>query len=322
MAKTSRGFNCGRDLIPPTRHLTPRYPYINVSVLGRCLGFWMRIDAHQHFWNYSKNPSDYVWMTDEHSILRRDLGPDELRPLIEKTGFDGTIAIQAREMRKETDYLLDIAREHDFVRGVVGWLDLCDPAVAEDLEMLADEKLLRGLRMLIHERADVGFAASEPHVRGVGLLAKYSLTYDLLVRPQHLRAATELVDKFPNQAFVIDHIAKPRLRLGWDEEWSAGIALIAERPNVYCKLSGMVTEADPTKLASTPFMRYLDTVLERFGSLRLMIGSDWPVCTCATDYSTTMGITMSWASRLSEAEQFAIFGDNCSRFYRLTKQPA
>lgn len=277
----------------------------------------MLVDAHQHFWNFSENPSDYVWMTDKQDILQRDLGPQTLIPLLKNLRFDGTVAVQAREMRKETDYLLDIARLNDFVMGVVGWLDLCDPAIEAELDAYAEEGSLKGLRMLIHDHPDPDFAISEAHLRGVSFLAEHGLTYDLLLRPQHLVAATALADSLPEQAFVIDHLAKPDTRSGWDEEWSDGIAEIAKRPNVYCKLSGMVTEADWTSWATAPFERYLDTALDHFGPTRLMIGSDWPVCTCAADYKATMGIVMNWAIRLSEVEQAAILGETCSQFYSL-----
>lgn len=277
----------------------------------------MKIDAHQHFWDYAANGADYVWMSDAEHMLRRDFLPLDLAPLLAAAGYRGTVAVQARELRVETDWLLALAREHDFIRGVVGWLDLTSADAPAQLDAYADQPKLRGLRMLIHDQPDPDFADSPDHLRGVGLLAERSLVYDLLLRTMHLPAATRLVDALPDQHFVIDHIAKPKLDgSDWDA-WSKGMRTIAERANVQCKLSGLVTLGEWSAWSERPYARFLDHVLDCFGSKRCMIGSDWPVATCAAGYGETMGVVEDWAALLSESEQAAILGANCEAFYGL-----
>lgn len=277
----------------------------------------MRIDAHQHFWSYSRDAADYGWMGADMSVLHNDFGPSDLAPLLAEVGFSGSVAIQARENEAENDALLELAQDHDIVKGVVGWLDLCDPAIDARIAHYADHRAFKGVRMLIHDHPDPDFASSEPHRRGVALLDKYGLSYDLLLKPQHLRAATALVDTLPGTRFVIDHIAKPRLSRGWDEEWATGMSEIARRENVWCKLSGMVTEAKWERWQDAPYTRYLDFVLEHFGAGRLMIGSDWPVALCATDYATAINVVIDWAEKLSATERDAILGRTCQAFYRI-----
>ena len=275
----------------------------------------LRIDAHQHFWTYTENAADYGWMTD--ARLQIDHGPQDLKPLLDAGGFDGCVAVQARETRSETDALLQIAERHSFVKGVIGWLDLCDPGVEAVLDAYADALHLKGLRMLIHDMPALDFAASPSHVRGVSLLASRGLTYDLLLRPQHLAASVALVDRCPNQPFVIDHIAKPDLKTPRDEVWFAGMADLALRPNVMAKLSGLVTEAAPGDWRSAPYDLYLDRSLELFGPQRLMFGTDWPVSTLAASYGEVEQLIAEWAKCLSDSERAAIFGGNACRFYDL-----
>lgn len=277
----------------------------------------MRIDAHQHYWEYCRNAADYGWMSDDMRVLHDDFGPADLAPLLQKVDFSGAVAIQARESEAENDALLRLADTHSIIKGVVGWLDLCHPGVEEKIAHYASHNVFKGVRMLIHDHPDLQFAASIPHRRGVGLLDKHGLSYDLLLRPPHLPAATALVDALPGTRFVIDHIAKPRLSGGWDEEWANGMAEIARRQNVWCKLSGMVSEADWDDWQAAPYRRYLDFVLENFGPDRLMIGSDWPVVLCATDYVSAMNIVINWVSRLSTSEAEGILGRNCMNFYRI-----
>ncbi len=277
----------------------------------------MHIDAHQHFWNYSANPSDYVWMTERYSSLRRNYAPSDLRPLLEESGFGGSVAIQAREMHCETDYLLDLASQEPSILGVVGWVDLCDPDAERHLDRFSASPWLKGFRMLVHDRADTGFAASDAHVRGVKLLEAYGLTYDLLIRPQHIDAATQLVDLCPGQRFVVDHLAKPDIKAGVLEPWRSRLLELARRPHVFCKLSGMVTEADWDAWRPQDLHPYLDCVLEAFGAARLMIGSDWPVSTCAASYGATMKVVVDWTTKLSADEREAILGRTCDSFYRL-----
>jgi L-fuconolactonase len=277
----------------------------------------LKIDAHQHLWDYAANAADYVWMSDAEHMLRRDFLPADLAPLLKQAGYAGTVAVQAREMRAETNWLLGLAAQHDSIKGVVGWLDLTNAAVDAQLDAYADQPQLKGLRMLIHDQADVDFADSADHLRGVAKLAARGLSYDLLLRTIHLPAAIRLVDALPNQRFVIDHIAKPKLDGSDWVAWSAGMNGIAERPNVMCKLSGLVTLGPWAKWHDQPYARFLDHVLQCFGPARCMIGSDWPVATCATDYGATMGVVERWAAPLSQSEQAAILGANAAVFYQL-----
>ncbi|MEX6505934.1 amidohydrolase [Jiella sp. M17.18] len=275
----------------------------------------MRIDAHQHFWNYTRDAADYGWMTDPK--MQVDRSPGDLAPLLAAEGFDGCVAVQARARREETDSLLRIADEHAFVKGVVGWLDLTDPDVGAMLDAYADAPRLKGLRMLIHDEPADDFAASPAHVHGVSMLAAHGLTYDLLLRPRHIPAAIALVDRCPDQAFVVDHIAKPDLTLPRDEAWFDGMAELARRPNVMAKLSGLVTEADPANWRAAPYDLYLDRTLDLFGPERLMFGSDWPVSAATAPYDAVHALVADWARRLGEGERAAIFGETARRFYGL-----
>lgn len=279
------------------------------------------IDAHQHFWAY--RPDHYPWMGPGQDGLRRDHLPEELQMLMAQAGVAGTVAVQARQMEGETEWLLGLARQHRFVRGVVGWFDFTAPDVEARMERLADDPLLVGARELIHDMPDPDYAVSRDHVRGVRAAARYGLTYDLLLKPPHLPAATRLVDLLPDQRFVVDHIAKPPMATGELEPWASGVRELARRPNVWCKLSGLVTEAVKPGESLTVdelYARvepYLEACLEAFGAGRLMVGSDWPVCTVVAGYGETMGIARRFVGRFSEDEQRAVLAGNCVAFYGL-----
>ena len=277
----------------------------------------MRIDAHQHFWNFTENASDFIWMTDELAALRQNFMPVDLAPLLSETGIDGSIAVQAREVVSETDFLLELAKTHNSIKGVVGWIDLCTNNVEAVLESYHGDPKLKGFRMLIHDRLDVDFADSALHFNGVSLLNKYNFTYDLLLRTIHLPSAIRLVQKLQNQPFVVDHIAKPLMDGSDMAAWKHGIKEISKFPNVMCKLSGLVTEGDWKNWRPADFVPYLDIVYDAFGADRLMVGSDWPVCTVAANYSATMNIVDEWVSRLSTDEQSLILGGTCAKFYSI-----
>jgi L-fuconolactonase len=277
----------------------------------------MRIDSHQHFWDYTANAADYVWMTGEYGALRRDFLPADLAPWLREAGVDGTVTVQAREMVSETDWLLGLADTTPWVKGVVGWIDICAPGSQPLVERYSAHAKLKGLRLLIHDRPDPEFAISPAHVRGIGWLAGYGLTYDLLLKPLHLRPATRLVDRFPGQRFVVDHMAKPDITSGELSPWREDIRELARRPNVCCKVSGLVTTADWDTWSAAQFAPYLDVVLEAFGPARLMVGSDWPVCTCAADYGRSLQVTLDWSRLLSPTERADVLGDTASRFYGL-----
>ena len=277
----------------------------------------MRIDSHQHFWDYAAYAADYVWMSGEYGVLRRDFLPADLAPLLQEAGFDGTVAVQARELVVETDWLLGLADATPWILGVVGWVDICAPDAEPLVERYAAHPKLKGLRLLIHDRPDPEFAVSPVHVRGIGWLARHGLTYDLLLKPQHLGPATRLVDRFPGQQFVVDHIAKPDIAGGRLSPWREDIRELARRPNVFCKVSGLVTEADWATWTTTQLTPYLDVVLEAFGPARLMAGSDWPVSTCAASYGRTMQVALDWSRQLGPSERADVLGGTCSRFYGL-----
>lgn len=273
----------------------------------------MRIDAHQHFWKY--NPEQYEWINDAMAALKRDFLPADLKPLLEPEGFDGSIAVQARQDTEETNWLLHLAAENEFIKGVVGWVDLCSPDVGAELERLADHAKFVGVRHVLQDDPDDLFMLRMDFKRGIGLLAEHGLAYDLLLYPRHLPTAARLVREFPDQQFVLDHIAKPLIADGLIEPWDRDIRELAEFDNVWCKLSGMVTEAGWNDWTKEDFRPYLDVVLEAFGPDRLMIGSDWPVCTLSGQYAETMGIVQDYVTNLDPAQQERILGGTCAEFY-------
>jgi L-fuconolactonase len=273
----------------------------------------MRIDAHQHFWQY--NPAEHVWMTDDLAALRTTFLPDDLKPLLDATGFEGSIVVQARQNLAETEWLLSLANEYPHVCGVVGWVDLRSDEVEQQLAHYAQDPRLCGVRHVIHDEHDDAFMLGEAFQRGIGLLNQYGLTYDLLLFPRHLPYACTLVERFPEQPFVLDHIAKPPIDRGEFSPWREQLKRLAEHPNVYCKVSGMVTEAKWKNWRYEEFVPYLDLVFEAFGPERLMIGSDWPVCTVSGSYEQTMGIVMDYLAQFDSATREAVLGDNAARFY-------
>lgn len=276
----------------------------------------MRIDSHQHFWIYNRD--DYVWMGPEHEAIRRDFLPEHLAPLLDSIGFDASIAVQARQMVRETEWLLGLAEAHPRTAGVVGWLDLCSQQIDGQIERFASHEKLVGVRHVVHDEADPEFVLRAAFRHGISLLEPAGLTYDLLLRPRHIAPSIRLVDEFPNVPFVIDHIAKPPIAEGGMEPWRSGIREIARREHVTCKLSGMVTEADHGAWRPEDIAPYMDVVLEAFGPDRLMIGSDWPVCTLAGAYEPVMRVVLDYIRGLSQDERSAISGATCARFYGVT----
>ena len=274
-----------------------------------------RMDAHQHFWRYS--PVDHAWMTEAMGALKHDFLPAQLEPLLKGAGFDGCVAVQASQTLDETRWLLGLAAEYSFIRGVVGWVDLRSDALADELAEFAGNAKFVGVRHVVQDEPDDRFLMGAEFRRGIGKLADAGLVYDLLLFPKHLPVAAELVREFPGQQFVLDHIAKPRIADGVLSPWDDDLKRLAEFPNVACKLSGMVTEADWTGWRREDFGPYMEQALEAFGATRLMIGSDWPVCTLAADYATAMGIVTDFVGQLSDSEQDGILGGNCARIYGL-----
>ena len=275
----------------------------------------MRIDAHQHFWHYS--PQEYGWIGPDMAVLKQDRLPEDLAPLLAASGIDGTVAVQARQSLAETQWLLDLADQHSWIKGVVGWVDLRCPDLPAQLERFSAHPRFRGVRHVVQDEPDDRFMLGDDFQRGIGQLAEFGLTYDLLIFPRHLPAACELVGHFPDQPFVLDHIAKPLIRDRVLEPWATGLRRLAAFPNVWCKVSGLVTEADWHSWQLADFHPYLDVVLEAFGPERIMFGSDWPVCTLAGSYGQVSGIVAGYIGQLSTSEQAAVLGRTAQHFYRL-----
>ena len=275
----------------------------------------MKIDAHQHFWHYSAE--EYGWIGEHMAALKRDFLPDDLAREQAPLGFDGSIAVQARQTPEETAWLLELADAHPRIRGVVGWVDLRSPKLPAQLERFAPHPRLCGVRHVLEDEPDDRFVLREDFLRGIGQLARWALAYDILLYPRQLPAAREMVARFPEQRFILDHIAKPFIARRELERWASDIRRLAAFPNVACKLSGMVTEAVWDAWEPADFAPYLDVVADAFGPERLMIGSDWPVCTVAGGYAEVMGIVLGYIARLSPDEQRRITGENARQWYDL-----
>ena len=275
----------------------------------------MRIDAHQHFWNYSA--AEYPWIGAGLERLARDYLPSDLEPLLAAKQIDGSVAVQARQSVEESLWLLALAKAHPLVKGVVGWVDLRSDRVGDDLRVLAANPTFVGVRHVVQDEPDPRFVLGEGFIRGLRQLRQHGLTYDLLLYPSQLPAAIELVGLLPEQPFVVDHLAKPRIATGEIADWERDIRAIARHDNVCCKVSGMVTEAVRRGWKRDDFTPYLDVVLEAFGPERLMFGSDWPVCLLAGEYADVAAIPRDYFSRLSATEQRMIWGDTAAGFYGL-----
>lgn len=276
----------------------------------------MRLDSHQHFWKF--NPAEYGWMQPDWPI-RRDFLPSDLRPLLDQHKFDGSIAVQARQTIEESRWLLSLADQSPLIKGVVGWVDLRSDRVEEQLAELATHPRFVGVRHVVQDEPDERFVLQPDFARGISRLKQFDLTYDLLLFPQQLPAAIELVRRFPEQPFVLDHIAKPRIRDGTLSPWREHIRELAQAPHVSCKVSGLVTEADWANWQPSDFKPYLDVVFESFGEDRLMFGSDWPVCLLAGSYAGVFQLAADYAHGLDAEAQAKFFGKNAARFYGVSE---
>jgi L-fuconolactonase len=277
----------------------------------------IKIDSHQHFWHY--NLAEHTWMTDQMSMLKKDFLPEDLAPLLAQIQFEGCISVQARQSVTETNWLLQLAEKYDFIKGVVGWVDLCSPDMEETLHSYAEEKKLVGVRHVVHDEADDQFMLMPSFQHGIAALKECHLCYDLLIFPKHIPVAIKLVEQFPEQPFVVDHLAKPFIIRDEISPWKEDLTELAKHPNVYCKLSGMVTEARWNKWNKDDFTKYLDIITELFGTNRVMIGSDWPVCTLSGHYEATMNIVINYASQFPKDIQDGILGGNCINFYKIDR---
>jgi len=274
----------------------------------------MVIDAHQHFWKYDAVKNS--WIDDVMSVIRKDFLPGDLQPVLQQQGIDGCVAVQADQTEEETNFLISLANENSFVKAVVGWIDLRSPDINERLEHYREFKIVKGFRHVLQGEAP-SFILQPAFINGIGALREFNFTYDILIFPRHLKAALELVKQFPDQRFVVDHIAKPYIKDGLIDEWKKDITILAGFENVYCKISGMVTEADYHNWKEEDFKPYLDVVVNAFSTNRIMFGSDWPVCLVAASYEKMLNIVKEYFSSFSQNEQQDFFGNNACEFYNI-----
>lgn len=276
----------------------------------------MKIDAHQHFWLY--NRTDYGWIDDLMKVIKRNFLPGDLQPELTKAGMSGSVVVQARQSVEETRWLLQLAGQYDFIKGVVGWVDLTSENELKcQLDEFSKSKKFIGVRHVVHDEPSDNFMLRDDFLKGISLLKGYNLTYDLLLFPKHLPVAEAVVSMFPEQKFVLDHISKPLIKDQIISPWKEYLVRLAEHTNVWCKLSGMITEADWENQKPEDLYPYLDIVLEAFGTGRLMTGSDWPVCLLAGEYKDVIGIVKGYISEMSDDIQEKILGMNCIDFYGL-----
>ena len=274
----------------------------------------MRIDSHQHFWKF--DPIRDAWIDASMEKIARDFLPEDLKPLLDQSKIDGCVAVQADQSETETEFLLDFAGRYDFVKGVVGWVDLRSPQLSERLEHYCNNSFFKGVRHIVQAEKD-GFMLQESFLKGIQQLKDFNLTYDILIFPHQLEEAVALVKKNPEQAFVLDHIAKPYIKDKKIDQWAKHINQLAVHQNVYCKLSGLLTEADWNHWQEEDFTAYLTVIMEAFGTERMMYGSDWPLCLLAGSYPHVVRIVENFISSLSTDDQKKIMGQNAHHFYNL-----
>ncbi|MDB5159381.1 MAG: amidohydrolase [Mucilaginibacter sp.] len=274
-----------------------------------------RIDAHQHFWNY--DPVRHAWINDDMEIIRQDFLPQDLDPILHEYGFSGCVAVQVDQSETENHFLLEQAINNDFIKGVVGWIDFKAENIEERLAYYKQFEKLKGYRHILQGEADRAYMLNADFKRGISKLKQFGYTYDILIYTDQLGYANEFAATFPEQPFVIDHLAKPKIKDGAITEWAKAIRTIAQNQNVSCKVSGVVTEADWKNWKAEDFTPYLDVVFEAFGADRVMFGSDWPVCRVAATYGETLAIAEDYVAKLSKTEQDKFWGDNVVKFYGL-----
>ena len=267
----------------------------------------MTIDAHHHFWQF--DPIRDAWIDDTMQVIRRDFLPVDLEPILVEHNIDGCVAVQADQSESETEFLLQLAEDHSFVKGVVGWVDLVADDLLDRLSHYAKSPFFKGVRHIAQGEADDYFHRADVQ-NGIGQLAQYDLTYDILIYGHQLPAAIELVRLFPNQRFVIDHIAKPKISEGMNTFYQQNIEKIASFSNVYCKLSGMVTETKNMQWTKNDFTSFMDLIFSSFGIDRILYGSDWPVCLLASTYQEQLSIVQSYISTFSVIDKKKIMGSN------------
>lgn len=274
-----------------------------------------RVDTHQHFWIY--NQEEYKWIDESMAKLKRNFLPSHLNRVLKRNGIDFCVTVQAQQTLQETKWLLELAQNNSFIKGIVGWVDLKSSSMEQDLEKFAAYKKFKGVRHVLQDEKDDRYMLRLDFKQGLRQLEKYGLTYDILIYPRHIKYACTLIGEFPNQKFIIDHLAKPLIKESKIEPWIKDMQKLAREDNVFCKLSGMVTEANWDSWKQEDFVPYMETLLEVFGPNRLLFGSNWPVCTVAAKYEQVLGIVTNFISSLSPAEQAHIMGQNAIDFYNL-----
>ncbi len=272
------------------------------------------IDTHQHFWNYDTTRHD--WINEEMRAIRKNFLPEQLAPILKENKVDGCVSVQVDQTTEETDFLLALAKEHSFIKGVVGWVDLRASNLEDTLENYRDAKALKGFRHIIQGQA-AGFMLQPNLIQGLKKLATRNYTYDLLIYAPQLKEANEFIKQVTELPIVIDHVAKPNIKDSEMEDWKKEITALAKYPNVYCKISGMATEANWETWTMAGLQPYLDTVVEAFGTERIMFGSDWPVCLVASSYAKWLNGVQNYFNTFSSTEQEAIFAGNAIKFYKL-----
>lgn len=274
----------------------------------------MVVDAHQHFWIFDEERDS--WITPDMQVIRRNFLPEDLWPVLKANKVDGCVAVQASQTDSETEFLLHLAEANDFVRGVVGWVDLRAVNLYDQLERYSQFEKLKGFRHVAQGQPE-GFLLQPEFIRGVGQLVAFDFTYDILIYQNQLKEAYNFAVRLPNVHFVLDHIAKPLIKEQELKPWADDIHRLAELPNVHCKVSGMVTEANWLHWEKADFRPYLDVVFEAFGTERIMYGSDWPVCLVAGEYEGAKGILTDYLTMFSDDEVRDVMGNNAGRFYNL-----
>ena len=273
-----------------------------------------KVDAHQHFWKFDSLRDN--WITEDMEAIRHDFLPHDLKPLMDANGLNSCIAVQADQSENETDFLLGLASENEFIKGVVGWIDLCADTIHERLEHYSQFPKLKGFRHIL-QAEPIEFILKPEFQRGITALQVYGFTYDILIYPQHLPVIPDLIRGGNEQKFILDHLAKPNIKNGTSATWAADLKKLAFHKNVFCKLSGMVTEADHKTWKKEDIYPYMDKVLEFFGPERLLFGSDWPVCRLAASYGQVCDLMNAYLERLTIHEQELIWGKNAALFYKL-----
>lgn len=277
----------------------------------------LHIDAHQHFWIY--NETEFDWIDDSMAALRRDFLPGDLEPELRALEFQGSVVVQTRQTLEESRWLLELADSHPSIVGVVGWADLSSPDIEQQLRILTQYPKLVGLRHIVQSEPDDRFLLRPEFLRGIAALEPFDLAYDILIYAKHLPVAIEFVEKFPRQRFVLDHMAKPQIKCQQIDAWAAAIDKLSQFPNVFCKMSGLVTEADWKHWTTDQIRPYLDVAFDAFGPERLMIGSDWPVCLVAASYEKAIKLVGDYIAERAPGHVDDVLGGNAQRFWRLPR---